>query len=63
MSMVLILRKNAEEKQLYNLIEWLKNQGLDVHLSKGRYQTIIGLIGDVSAIDIELLKGLNIEVQ
>ena len=60
MSMVLILRKNAEEKQLYNLIEWLKNQGLDVHLSKGRYQTIIGLIGDVSAIDIELLKGLNI---
>lgn len=31
-----------------------------MHLSKGRYQTIIGLIGDVSAIDIELLKGTNI---
>lgn len=58
--MVLILRKTTEEKQLDNLIEWLKNQGLDVHLSRGKFQTIIGLIGDVSSIDIELIKGLNI---
>lgn len=58
--MVLILKQGAEEKQLENLMEWLKNQGIDVHLSRGKFQTILGLIGDTSAIDIELLKGLNI---
>lgn len=58
--MVLILKSGAEEKQLENLMDWLRNQGVDVHLSRGRYQTILGLIGDTSSIDIELLKGLNI---
>ncbi|HPJ75387.1 MAG TPA: 3-deoxy-7-phosphoheptulonate synthase, partial [Clostridia bacterium] len=35
-------------------------QGLNVHVSVGDYQTILGLIGDTSKIDVELLEVLDI---
>jgi 3-deoxy-7-phosphoheptulonate synthase len=41
------------------LTSWLKAQGLDVHISEGKYQTIVGLVGDVSKIDDELLASLD----
>ncbi len=58
--MVLILKSGVEKRQLENLMSWLKSLGLDVHLSQGKFQTIIGLIGDTSSVDIDLIKGLNI---
>ena len=58
--MIAVLKKDTSEKQLTGLIEWLKMMGLDVHISKGEYQTIVGLIGDTSRIDIELLQSLEI---
>ena len=42
-----------------NLIAWFKGQGLDVHVSKGEFNTILGLIGDTAKIDIDLLQGLD----
>lgn len=33
---------------------------LTVHISKGEYQTILGLIGDTSKVDINLLESLSI---
>jgi 3-deoxy-7-phosphoheptulonate synthase len=58
--MIAVLKKDTSEKQLTGLIEWLKMMGLDVHISKGEYQTIVGLIGDTSRVDIELLQSLEI---
>jgi len=58
--MIVILKKDAEPKQLDSLKNWLKERHLEVHVSKGVSQTLLGLIGDTSAIDIEMLKQLEI---
>ena len=58
--MIAVLKNGTSEKQLSGLIDWLKMMGLDVHISKGKFQTIIGLIGDTSRVDTELLESLEI---
>ena len=58
--MIAVLKAGATHEQIDNLIEWFKSQGLKVHLSEGDYKTILGLIGDTTKIDIDLLKGLDI---
>ncbi len=58
--MIAIIKQGVNEKQIENLISWLESQQLTVHLSKGEYTTILGLVGDTSKIDIELLENLEI---
>lgn len=57
--MIAVLKKETSTQQLDNLTSWLKSQGLDVHISHGKYQTIVGLVGDVAKIDDELLSSLE----
>ena len=58
--MIAVLKNGTNEKQIDNLSSWLKAQGLDVHISKGSEHVVIGLIGDTSKIDPELLESLEI---
>jgi len=58
--MIAVLKQGVSEEQKDNLCDWFKSMGLEVHISAGQYQTIIGLIGDTSQIDIGLLEGLSI---
>ena len=58
--MVIILRDNPAQKQIDSLVSWLKEKNLDVHIVKGAGQTIIGLIGDTSKIDIDSIKTMDI---
>ena len=58
--MVVLLKKNPDPNQVDNLVAWLKGQNLQVHMSEGTTQTIMGLIGDTTSIDIDLLKALDI---
>lgn len=58
--MVTVLKHGVTDEQIDNLCKWFKTRGLDVHISKGHYQTIIGLIGDTKKIDTELLESLDI---
>lgn len=58
--MIAVLRQDATESQIEGLCDWFREKGLDVHISRGEYQTIIGLIGDTSRIDTDLLCGLSI---
>mgnify|MGYP000676667308 FL=1 len=44
--MIVVLKHGAEQDKREQLINWLKNQGLGVHISEGEYQTVLGLIGD-----------------
>ncbi len=57
--MVAVLKPGTTQQQIDNLTKWFKSRGLDVHLSAGQYRTIVGLIGDTSMIDTELLEGLE----
>jgi 3-deoxy-7-phosphoheptulonate synthase len=58
--MIVILKNNAEKKQLDGLIDWLQGLGLDTQLVCGKQQTILGLIGDTSVVDIDLLQSMDI---
>ena len=39
---------------------WLESKGVSVHTTVGAQQTILGLVGDTSAIDIDLISALDI---
>ena len=41
--MIAILKHSTTEEQLNNLCRWLEAQGLSVHLSRGKYETIVGM--------------------
>ena len=58
--MIAVLKHGTTEAQTQHLIDWLKNMNLDVHLSQGKEVTILGLIGDTSRVDMELLASLDI---
>ncbi len=58
--MVVILKQNPDSAQLQNLVTWLEGQNVQIHETHGLRQTILGLIGDTSVIDIDLVKALDI---
>lgn len=58
--MITVLKQGTTPAQMEHLIAWLKEQNLDVHISHGQDYTILGLIGDTSKIDMELLGSLDI---
>lgn len=58
--MITVMKPGVTEQQMESLIEWFKEQGVNVNVSKGDYQTVIGLIGDTTKIDTELVSSLDI---
>ena len=58
--MIAVLKNTATEEQIQNIVEWVRSLGLDVHISRGDYQTVLGLIGDTAKIDGDLLIGLDV---
>ena len=58
--MIAVLKKGTTEKQIADLTSWIESQGRQVHLAVGEYKTIVGLIGDTSHIDEDLLVSLDI---
>lgn len=58
--MIVVLKNDPDQKQLENLVSWLKSMGLEIHFSKGKSATIMGLIGDTASVDIDLINALDI---
>ena len=58
--MIAILKHGTTEHQARHLIDWLKDMNLDVHISEGSEVTVLGLIGDTSRVDMDLLASLEI---
>ena len=57
--MIIILKENTPRQQLDNLTEMVKAHGVTPHITQGVHQTIIGLVGDTSRIDIESISQLE----
>ena len=57
--MIAVLKNNVSSEQKNSLINWLKAQGLDVHISEGQNYTVLGLVGDTSKIDPDLIQSLE----
>lgn len=58
--MIVVIKKNQDEKQIRNLQNWIKSLGLEIHISQGENSLIFGLIGDTSKVDIDLIRSLDI---
>jgi len=58
--MIIVLKQNPKQEQLDNLTSWLKSMGLEIHRSDGVTTTILGLVGDTSGVDMELIGALDI---
>ena len=58
--MIAVLKHGTTPEQTEHLLKWLKHMNLDVHVSQGKEVTILGLVGDTSRVDIELLSSLEI---
>jgi 3-deoxy-7-phosphoheptulonate synthase len=58
--MIIILKEKPEKTQFDNLVTWLKSMNLKIHLSEGEKTTILGLVGDTSEIDPDLINALDI---
>ena len=58
--MIVVLKHGVGQDKRDQLITWLKNQGLGVHISEGEFQTVLGLIGDTGRVDMDLIGSLGI---
>ena len=58
--MIVILKPHTPQDRVAHLLQWLRGQGLGTHVSEGEYHTVIGLIGDTSKVDLDLLQSLDI---
>lgn len=56
--MIILLKHNAPEAEVNQLIDWLKEQNITPHISVGSSTTLIGCVGDVAKIDDGLVKAM-----
>ena len=58
--MIAVIKHGVSTDQIENLIAWLETQKVAVHISNGEYNTVLGLVGDTTNVDMELLQNLEI---
>ncbi len=58
--MIIIVKKKHDDQEVENLIRWVQEQGVSVDVSEGEHTTILGLVGDTSKIDIDLIRSLDV---
>ena len=58
--LIVVLKHGVEAAKRTQLIDWLKAQGLVIHISEGEYQTVLGLVGDTTNVDMDLIASLGI---
>lgn len=58
--MIIIVKQKHDEKQLGNLISWIESLGLKTDVIRGNKDTVLGVIGDTSRVDVDLVRSLDI---
>ena len=61
--MIIVVKNTCEQNQFDNLVDWIKELGLDVHVSRGTHSTVLGLVGSTEKVDIDLISSLDIVEQ
>ncbi len=57
--MIFIMKHNATEEQVSRVVSRIEKWGCQAHLSTGKEQTIIGVVGDVRRIDTEVAARID----
>ncbi|MBR1456750.1 MAG: 3-deoxy-7-phosphoheptulonate synthase [Oscillospiraceae bacterium] len=58
--MIVVLKHGVPPEKQAQLIAWLQNLGLQIHVSNGESYTVLGLVGDTSRVDMDLVESLEI---
>ncbi|MBE6753857.1 MAG: 3-deoxy-7-phosphoheptulonate synthase [Ruminococcaceae bacterium] len=58
--MIVVLKKDPNQTQLDYLINWLESKNIQIHTSTGDSHIILGLVGDTSRLDADLISALDI---
>ncbi|MDR2940442.1 MAG: 3-deoxy-7-phosphoheptulonate synthase, partial [Clostridiales bacterium] len=58
--MIIVLKPGIGKNKYDELAAWLRGMNLDLHESVGTQSTLIGLVGDTSGVDIDLIGALEI---
>ncbi len=56
--MIIILKPNVTDEQIAHVVERVEALGLQTHLSRGTYRTIIGVIGDEAKLHAAPLSAI-----
>jgi 3-deoxy-7-phosphoheptulonate synthase len=48
--MIIVMKKEAKDEDIKHIVDKLHEFGLEAHISKGKYRTVIGVIGDEEKI-------------
>ena len=56
--MILILKRNATDDQIAHVLERVEAMGLQHHLSRGTFRTIVGIIGDEEKLRQEPMRAI-----
>ena len=54
--MIIVLKANATKEEVKPLIDSLKAKGMQIDISKGTRQTVMGLVGNTGVIDVEQVQ-------
>jgi 3-deoxy-7-phosphoheptulonate synthase len=60
--MLIVMQPEATEEDVQNVVRRLEAAGIDAHVSKGRFRTVIGAIGDdteIAKLPLEALDGVE----
>ena len=49
----------TSEEQILHLKKWLENNGIELHITRGRSRIIASLTGDTSDMDIDLIRSFD----
>ncbi|WRS28469.1 3-deoxy-7-phosphoheptulonate synthase [Oscillospiraceae bacterium MB08-C2-2] len=58
--MVVIVKPHTQEDKLNTFIDWVHDMGLQTNVIVGEKTTIIGLVGDTTSIDLNMIKSVSI---
>ena len=57
--MIVILKQGARQEQIDKLSAFFMSMGLKIHLSHGEHSTIMGLVGDTTRVDEDMICTLD----
>ena len=58
--MIIVLKEGYTQEKLLRLTDFLADMHIEPHFSKGAHETIMGLVGDTSRLDVDMLEALDI---
>ena len=58
--MIILLKQNPDPRKLSSLRTWLRSMDFEIHYSQGTSTTLMGLVGDTSSLDIDMIRALDV---